>query len=150
MRRKETALTVTATSPSTATTTVAATVFAGSMLWRAERLVIDAALAGGTGGTLDVYLQRKVAANTWRDWVHFPQLSAAATKKYSFVVTGEGTSIVEVGTGTDASAAGVSIAANTVVNVIPTGDVRVVFVSGAGTSAGASNSITITPLVEVN
>lgn len=147
MRRQEIAQTVTLTSPATATTAVGATTFKGSMFARAEKLVIDADLLGGTGGTLDVYLQRKIAADTWRDWVHFPQLAAASSKKYSLCITGEGSSIVEVGGGSDASP-GVALAVNTAVNVVPGGDVRVVFVSGGGTSAGASNSITITPYVE--
>jgi hypothetical protein len=149
VRRKETAQTVTLTSPAAASTTaVGATIFAGSMFQRADRLVVDATLLGGTGGTLDVYLQRKIAADTWRDWIHFPQVAAATAKKYTVTITGDGTSIVETGGGSDA-APGVALAANTAVNVIPGGDVRVVFVSGGGVSVGASNSITITPYVEV-
>lgn len=145
MKVKGTAQTVTATSPSTATTAVAATQFKGSAFSKAEQLVIDAALVGATGGTLDVYLQRKVASDTWRDLAHFPQLaSGGAAVKYTATITGEGTSLVVVGGGSDA-APGVALAVNTVVNVIPGGDIRVVFVSGAGTSAGASQSITITP-----
>lgn len=147
MRTKETAQTVTATSPATATTEIAATLFKGDMLRRADKLVIDATLLGGTDGTLDVYLQRKIAADTWRDWVHFPQVAAATAKKYTVTVTGEGASIVETGGGSDASP-GVALAANTVVNVMPGDDVRVVFVAGASTTLGASNSITITPYSE--
>jgi hypothetical protein len=147
MRTKKDVQTVTLTSPSAASTTaVGATIFAGSTL-NADKLVIDATLVGGTGGTLDVYLQRKTGTNAWRDWVHFPQIAAGTTKRYSFAITGEGTSIVETGGGTDA-APGVALAANTVVNVIPGGDVRVVFVTGGGVSAGASNTITITPYQE--
>jgi hypothetical protein len=146
VRAKQAAQTVTATSPTSPSTAVVGTVFAGSTL-NADKLVIDATLIGGTGGTLDVYLQRKTGTNAWRDWVHFPQIAAATTKRYSFMITGEGTSIVEVGGGTDA-APGVALAANTAVNVMPGGDVRVVFVAGGGTSAGGSNSITITPYQE--
>jgi hypothetical protein len=101
-------------------------------------------LTAGTGGTLDVYLQRKLGSNSWADWIHFPQLTAAQSKKYSLAITGTGTSIVEVGQGTDATPS-VALAANTAVNVIPGDEVRVVFVAGASTSAGASNTITITP-----
>lgn len=145
MRVKGDAQSITATSPSAASTTsIAATTIAGSMLARAELLVIDATLVGGTGGTLDVYLQRKTGTNAWRDFVHFPQIAAATTKRYTVTITGEGSSIVETGGGTDA-APGVALAANTVVNVIPGGDVRMVFVSGGGVSAGASNTVTITP-----
>lgn len=146
MRTKKDAQTVTLTSPAAASTAVGATIFAGSTL-NADKLVIDATLIGGTGGTLDVYLQRKLASNSWADWVHFPQIAAGTTKRYSLAITGEGASIVEVGGGTDA-APGVALAANTAVDVIPGGDIRVVFVAGAGTSAGASNTIKITPFME--
>lgn len=146
MRTKKDAQTVTLTSPATAITAVGATIFAGSTL-NADKLVIDATLLGGTGGTLDVYLQRKIATDTWRDWIHFPQIAAGTAKKYSLAITGEGASIVETGGGSDA-APGVALAANTAVNIIPGGDVRVVFVAGGGTSAGASNSIKITPYME--
>jgi len=145
MRCKETAQTVTLTSPAGASATeIGASTFKGDMLTRAELLVIDATLLGGTGGTLDVYLQRKIATNTWRDWIHFPQVAAATAKKYTLTITGEGSSIVETSGGTDASP-GVGLAANTAINVIPGGEVRVVFVSGGGNTVGASNSITITP-----
>lgn len=146
MRTKKDAQTVTLTSPAAASTAVGATIFAGSTL-NADKLVIDADLQAGAGGTLDVYLQRKTGTNAWRDWVHFPQLTAAQAKKFTLSITGEGSSIVEVGGGTDA-APGVALAANTAVNVIPGGDVRVVFVAGASTSAGASNVIKITPYLE--
>lgn len=147
MRTKQAAQTVTLTSPSSASTAVGATLFKGSMFRAAEKLVIDADLTAGTGGALDVYLQRKTADNTWRDWVHFPQLTSGTSKKYSLVISGSGASIVEVGGGSDATP-GVGLAANTAVDVIPGGDVRIVFVAGIGTAAGASNSITITPYTE--
>lgn len=147
MRTRETPQTVTATSPATATTATAPTQFKGNMLRCADKLVVDATLTAGAGGTLDVYLQRKLATNSWVDWVHFPQLTAGASKRFSFAITGEGSSIVEVGGGTDA-APGVALAAGTAVNVIPGDDVRIVFVAGSGASAGAPNSITITPYSE--
>lgn len=147
MRTKETVQTITATSPAAASTVVPATVFKGGMLRQADKLVIDAALMGGTGGALDVYLQRKLEADRWVDWIHFPQLAAGTSKKYSLCITGEGSSIVEVGGGTDA-APGVALAANTAVNVIPGDDVRIVFVAAGGTSAGGSNRIDITPYTE--
>ncbi len=148
MRVKEASLVVAATSPAAASTTAVGGTFKGANLTRGSLFVIDAALFGGTGGTLDVYLQRKVATDTWRDWIHFPQLAAATAKKYTVTVTGEGTSIVEVGAGTDSTPA-VAITANTVVNVLPGGDVRVVFVSGTGVSVGALNTVTITPYVDM-
>lgn len=147
MRTRETQQTITATSPSSASTTVGATQFRGEMLRRADALMIDAVLIGGTGGTLDVYLQRKLASDSWVDWIHFPQVSAGTTVRYSLAITGRGATIVAVGGGTDA-APGVALAANTAVDVIPGDDVRMVMVAGGGTSAGAAQSITITPYSE--
>lgn len=149
MKKALTPQTVTATSPAAASTVVHTVAFKGSMLSKADFLTIDATLLGGTGGTLDVYLQRKIASDTWRDWLHFPQIAAATAKKYTVTINGEGATIVETGGGSDASP-GVALAANTSVNCIPNGDVRIVFVAGASTSAGASNSITITPFVEIH
>lgn len=146
-RTKEVGQTITATSPAAASTVVHTVTFGAGWLRTADKLVIDATLLGGTGGTLDIYLQRKIAADTWRDWIHFPQIAAATAKKYTVTITGEGATIVETGGGSDA-APGVALAANTAVNVIPGDVVRIVFVAGASTSAGASNSITITPYTE--
>ena len=107
--------------------------------------------SGGTGGTLDVYLQRKTGTNAWIDWAHFPQVAAATTKRFSFSVNAYGqmasNAMFDLGGGTDATP-GVSLAANTATNTIPTGDVRAVFVAGGGTSAGATQTITITPYTE--
>lgn len=147
MRTKEAPWSLTDTSPAAASTVVSTSFAKGGMLWQADKLIVDAALIGGTGGTLDIYLQRKLGTNRWVDWIHFPQLAAGATKKYSFAITGEGTTIVEVGGGTDVSP-GVALAANTAVNVLPTGDVRMIFVAGAGTSAGALQRIDIIPFTE--
>ncbi len=145
MRTKESLLlTVTETSPAAASTVVGSS-FKSALLTTADRLVIDAALLGATAGTLDVYLQRKIGTNAWRDWVHFPQLAAGASAiKYTVTITGDGTSLVVVGGGTDA-APGVALAVNTAVNVIPGGDVRIIYVAGASTSLGAAQTITITP-----
>lgn len=147
MRTKETAQTVAATSPAAASTVVHTTLFKGSMFTRAEKLVVDALLSGGTSGTLDVYLQKQIASNSWLDFLHFPQLAAGTAKKYTVTITGEGVAIVEVGGGSDA-APGVALAAGTSVNCIPAGDVRIIFVAGAGTAAGVAQSITITPFTQ--
>ena len=112
---------------------------------------VTAGVYGGTGGTLDVYLQRKTGTNAWIDWAHFPQVAAATTKRFSFSVNAYGqmasNAMFDLGGGTDATP-GVSLAANTATNTIPTGDVRAVFVAGGGTSAGATQTITITPYTE--
>lgn len=146
MRTRETALTWTDTSPAAASTAVSTALIKNSILYKAERIQIAATLTGGTGGTLDVYLQYKFGTNAWIDWCHFPQVAAATTKKYHVTITGLSTSIVNAN-GTDASPT-VALAANSVVDVIPTGDIRVVFVAGASTSAGAAQTIVFTPITD--
>lgn len=134
----------TATSAGTNIITAAGDFFRGATLKAADLLVIDALLDAPTAGTLDVYLQRKIAADTWRDWVHFPQVAANGIKYYSLTITGEGSSIVETGNSTDAAAT-VALAANTAINIIPGDDVRCVVVTGAGTANAGAVDITITP-----
>ena len=68
MRTKESAISLTDTSPAAASTVVStAIVFKGSNLFRADYLVVDAILIGGTGGTLTTV--RDVRAS--RDGVKF-------------------------------------------------------------------------------
>ena len=109
-----------------------------------DAFLIDADLVGATGGVLDVYLQRKIADNVWRDWLHFTQLTAgAAAVRYSVsTAPGIANTIVAVGTGTD-SAATPALAANTFIGGHPGDAVRAVYVAGASTSAGASITIRI-------
>jgi hypothetical protein len=145
MKAKETTITWSATSPSAAGTVVSSTLICG--LHRYDHVCIDATLIGGTGGTLDVYIQRKLDNDVWQDWAHFPQLAAGTTKRYSASIRGDGggsTAFVEVGGGSD-NVPGVSLAANTIVNTQPTEVMRVVFVAGAGTTAGAVQTIRFTP-----
>lgn len=145
MRTKETAQTVALATAATPTTAALATTFAG--LKGADKLVIDATIDAPTAGALDVCLQRKLAADDWRDWIRFPQVTANGIKYFTATVTGEGTSIVEVGKSSDASPT-MTIAVNTLVNVIPTDIVRVVCTTGAGTANAGAVSITITPYSE--
>ena len=146
MRIRQPSVTVTNASPATASTTVGANQF--NMAWArsADSLVVDAILQAGAGGTLDVYLQRRLSPNpnVWMDWIHFPQIAAGQSRSYSLAIIGDTATITQVGVGTDASP-NVTLAANAAVNVTPGDLVRVVFVAGAGTSGSASNSITITP-----
>jgi hypothetical protein len=110
--------------------------------------MVEAQLVGATGGTLDVWLQRKVGPNLWVDWVHFPQLAAGASAiRYSFAVknaataTGALTAVTTVGT--DAAPA-VGAGVGLITNGHPGDFVRVVYVAGASTSAGALARIIIT------
>jgi hypothetical protein len=132
--------TLTGTSPSSASTAV----LSGSVvdLQKYDEIHIEADLLGATGGALDVYIQRKLANNLWRDWIHFTQLaSGAAAVKYS-ARHGEAAALTATGGGTDA-APGVALAVGTQVGGHPGSEIRVVFVAGASTSAGAAQTIRV-------
>lgn len=116
---------------------------------------VDAVLIGATGGALDVYIQRKIAPNTWVDWAHFPQLAAAASAvAYSLIVqaanvgtplTGSASqTIASIATaGTDATPVPALAAATLTLNH-PGDMIRVVYVAGASTSAGGAQKIYVT------
>lgn len=109
-------------------------------------LVVDAKLLGPTGGTLDVYLQSSLDADqagngSWYDVCHFPQLAAATAGRF----------VATISRGYARIAATIN-AVNTVDNtpslpvntLVPDGlgnALRVVFVTGAGTSAAAAQTI---------
>lgn len=140
MSRYQLAGTITDTSPATATTAVSAATVSG--LDRFDWIAVEADLLGATGGALDVYIQRKLGNNLWRDWIHFPQLAAAAAAvKYS-VQSGSTTTIHVVGGGTDA-APGVALEADAAVGGHPGTELRAVYVGGASTSAGAAQTIRV-------
>jgi hypothetical protein len=138
---------ITATSPAAAsaspTVDIAATKARG--LDRYQRVSIDAVLTEATGGVLDVYLQRLLyrsgATEVWADWCHFAQL-AAGTTSYCYHCVGQITAadIVTVGHGTAADATP-ALAADTHIGGHPGAELRLVFVAGASTSAGASQTI---------
>lgn len=104
------------------------------------RLVIHATLQGATGGTLDVYIQSSVG-NGWYDVAHFAQLAAAAASvRYVVTLTKalKGTpAIVAV----NAANGTPTLAANSVNADILGNAIRVVYVAGALTSAGAVQAI---------
>lgn len=142
------------TSPAVASTAVLAT---ASGLAKFSAIRVDAVLLGATGGALDVYIQRKVAANVWVDWAHFAQLAAGASATaYSLTVqvgnlgsvvngTPSGT-IAAITTRGDDATPSPGLAAGTVDLNHPGDMIRAVCVAGASTSAGAALSITVTGL----
>jgi hypothetical protein len=133
------------TSPASAST---ATGGACSGLAKFGTIRVDLVLQGATDGALDVYLQRKVHDNLWADWAHFTQLAAAASAvAYTLTVvpaTSSGTISSDVVTpaGTDATPAPALAAGFSAVH--PGDWLRVVYVAGAGTSAGAEQKIRVT------
>jgi hypothetical protein len=130
--------TVTATSPAAAST-VAATEGDFQNLKRFEHFIIDALIQGGTGGTLDIHLQRAVGA-TWVDWFHFTQFAAGAAQ---IRVTFDSTTAVATLPTTVGADLTPALAAATLAGSHPGDKVRIVFVAGAGTSAGTAQTISI-------
>lgn len=120
-------------SASTTTAPANGTVFE---LEQYDAITVAAKIVGCTGGTLDVYLQRKLETDVWVDFAHFPQVAAGATKYYQLSAS-LGATINEVGTGTDATPAP-ALAANTVVAGHPGTCLRVVCVTGAGVSVAGT------------
>lgn len=107
-------------------------------------ITVHVELAGATGGTLDVYLQRKINTGEWQDWIHFPQLaSGAAAIKYAAADQKSATAPVAVGECDDAGAGTPVLAANTVAPGHPGSAVRILSVAGVGTSAGAAIKVSI-------
>jgi hypothetical protein len=108
---------------------------------------IDAALIGGSGGTLDVYLQRKLKDNVWADWLHYTQIAAGgAAVKWTSLAGNPNLSTAltsTFGIGTD-SAPGVALAANTFLGGHPGQAIRAVYVAGSGTNTGVPVQIYLT------
>lgn len=138
-------ITISETSPASASTVVGTT-YGGLGIFSA--LHIDANLLGGTGGVLDVYLQRKIADDIWVDWCHFTQAAAATAVRRSFYcsngfVNPDAVSSEAVGFGTN-STPSVALAAAKFIGGHPGDAIRTVYVAGASTSAGAAQKIYIT------
>lgn len=136
--------TISDTSPAAASTVVGTPAYG---IADYEFFRVDASLVGATGGTLDVYLQRKIGTNVWADWLHFTQLAAGgAAVKWTAVAGNPSLSTAITGSygiGTDASP-GVVLAANTFLGGHPGQAIRPVYVAGAATSAGAAVLIYLT------
>ena len=104
---------------------------------------VHAKLAGATGGTLDVYLQFSPdGGTTWVDYAHFPQISAGASAIYrvwNVSKSAQQTSLATVGTGTSPA-----LSANSILGGDWGDRLRTVMVAGAGTSAGAAQTLLLT------
>jgi hypothetical protein len=142
------------TSPSSATTVASSQAVQGSDLSVAsgvagiglddyDTIDVYAQLQGATGGTLDVYLQVGVdqGGGTWVDAIHFPQLAngaAAVQYKCSLTQRAQATTDNPIVVGSGLSPA---LAANTIVQGVAFDRARLVFKSGASTSAGATQKV---------
>jgi hypothetical protein len=131
--------TITATSPASASTVAATPIAYG--LDELDSITIIGELVGATGGTLDVYLQTSYDGTTYYDFAHFTQLAdGGAAVKYAWHVSrvSERTTITTLGSGTTpVLTAGVIMAGGW------GNQMRVLFVAGAGTSAGAAQTVRI-------
>lgn len=129
-----------ATSPASASTVVAKTI---TGLGSFRSMVCYAKIQGGTGGVLDIYIQFLLDdGTTWVDYAHFTQLAAGAAqiqRLFSTSREGQQTTIATVGSGTTPA-----LAAGTVIGGDFGDKIRILFVAGASTSAGAAQTINFT------
>ena len=136
---------LTGTSKTSAGTTILQTA-GGFSKW--DFLVVDALLVGATGGTLDLYLQKKITYSTddvWLDWVHFAQLTdGAAAVRYTCASVENSTSIVTTGSTVLAGTGTPALAAGAMTPGHPGDSLRLMGVAGSGTSAGAVIKVYIT------
>lgn len=108
-------------------------------LSRYDRLEIETVLQGATGGTLDVYLQFWDGSD-WVDYIHYTQIAGGAgAVRLAYVPQVPTThTVVTVGANTTPA-----LAAGSSVGNHPGERLRVLFVAGAGTSAGATQTIRV-------
>jgi hypothetical protein len=109
----------------------------GFSKWR--QLAFVATVTGATGGALDVYVQHSPDGVTWYDYIHFTQAAAAASAvTYFYSPTVDNDSIVAIGKNTTPA-----LAANTAVGGPWFDQLRVLYVAGASTSAGAAQVVNV-------
>jgi hypothetical protein len=127
--------------PATASTTTVGTTTVG-IPTNALAVSVIATLPSLTGGTLDYYIQTKIDANTWVDWMHFTQVAGGASTvvKVAHVTKHTSTAEATAGTGTDTTATP-ALAAGTNTGGAWGSSFRAVYVSGSGTSVGVTPKI---------
>lgn len=119
----------------------------GQALNRFSNCTFYATLAGATGGTLDVVVQSSVnggLAGGWYDVIHFPQLAAAAAS-VAYVISIGRSPVAPSATSPPIVVNKVDLTPALPVNTsIPNGmgnALRVIYVAGVGTSAGAAQAV---------
>lgn len=110
-----------------------------------EFFMVYALLTGLTGGVLDVYLQTELEKDVWADWLRFPQVAgSAAAQMYSAPGNAGSGLITAVGGGTDATPApGFASTTGSALGGFPCHNLRAVWKTGTGVSAGATQKIWI-------
>lgn len=120
-------------SPAAAAGNTATTAVTGFKDCRA--ITIIAAIRGGAGGVLDVYIQDSPDGVTWYDYVHYTQLSdGAALVRYAYSPSPIDNTIKTIGV--DATPA---LTANAVRGGHWYDQMRALFVPGAGVAAAAQD-----------
>jgi ABC-type amino acid transport substrate-binding protein len=136
------------TSPSSATTTVMYTTASNTSLFTTCSAYV--AQTGATGGTLDIYIQTMLKqvnnpTGYWVDVAHTAQMAAAAAKTaYTFPITRWSSTAPGITAGINTTSGTPTLTAATVTQGILGYKLRVVVVAGAGTSAGAVQTILLT------
>lgn len=126
-----------AASANSATTTYG-TAYSGFAQW--DTLTLYVKLTGATGGALDCYIRNSWDGTTFYDFWHPTQVTAAASaveKKWSPTLDGV---VYTIGSGT-ISTSGVALASGTGAGGHWGEWLQVVMVTGAGTSAGATQTV---------
>jgi len=128
--------TLTDTSPAGAST-IAAGAATLTGLSAYENLTVFADITGGSGGTLNVFVQTSWdGGTTWTDWIAFPQASAGAalaTYKAHGALTGLVTTVGKALTP--------ALAAGNVAGGYWGNMARLVYMTGSGNSAGATQTV---------
>ena len=113
-----------------------------------DSLTIIGQLVGATGGTLDVYLQTAHDAAdvadtdaTWFDYAHFAQLASGGPAVKVLWHVNRDTAVSTITT--IGSASTPALAASTILGGSWGNRMRLVYVAGALTTAGAAQSVTI-------
>lgn len=106
--------------------------------------VVYAKIQGATNGTLDFYVQTSFDGGTsWVDVGHFAQLAAGAAAVGNIALMGRGGTALSYTPIVVNTASGTPVlAANTFLAGVLGNALRVVYVAGAGTTAGAAQTIT--------
>lgn len=127
---------ISGSAPSTATTAAVGGEQDGFSAW--QFMSVTATYTGNTGGTLNVYVQRFDASiDAWVDWIAFPQAAdGAAAATYVVSPMAAPQDIYTVGTGLTPA-----LAADSFTGGLAGEKLRVIATSGAGTTAGASISV---------
>lgn len=101
-------------------------------------------LQGATGGTLDIYFRYTPDGGvTWVDYAHFPQQAAGAAvtyKQFSVSKASQRLTPITVGGSTTATS-NLALAADTYIGGDWGDQIKVIAVTGAGTTLGASQVI---------